>query len=59
MAYPEGMRPKTGCDTLHLLGSLYGLKQSGRTWWIELEKDSRRWDSSAQNQTGVYICCRV
>jgi hypothetical protein len=38
MAYPEGMRPKTGCDTLRLLGSLYGLKQSGRTWWIELGK---------------------
>jgi hypothetical protein len=29
MAYPEGVRPKTGCDTLRLLGSLYGLKQSG------------------------------
>ena len=38
MAYPEGMRPNTGCDTLRLLGSLYGLKQSGRTWWIELGK---------------------
>jgi hypothetical protein len=38
MEYPEGVRPKTGCDALRLLGSLYGLKQSGRTWWIELGK---------------------
>jgi hypothetical protein len=38
MAYPEGMTPKKGCDSLRLVGSLYGLKQSGRTWWIELGK---------------------
>jgi hypothetical protein len=38
MAYPEGMRAKAGCDTLRRLGSLYGLKKSGRTWWIELGK---------------------
>jgi hypothetical protein len=38
MAYPEGMTPKKGCDALRLIGSLYGLKQSGRTWWIELRK---------------------
>jgi hypothetical protein len=38
MAYPEGMTPKKGCDALRLIGSLYGLKQSGRTWWIELGK---------------------
>jgi hypothetical protein len=38
MKYPEGMTPKKGCDALRLIGSLYGLKQSGRTWWIELGK---------------------
>jgi hypothetical protein len=38
MAYPEGMTPKKGCNALRLVGSLYGLKQSGRTWWIELGK---------------------
>ncbi|GFZ44342.1 hypothetical protein JCM24511_02064 [Saitozyma sp. JCM 24511] len=38
MDYPEGMRPKARCDTLGLLGSLYGMKQCGRTWWIELGK---------------------
>lgn len=35
MAYPEDMTPKKGCNALRLVGSLYGLKQSGRTWWIE------------------------
>jgi hypothetical protein len=38
MAYPEGMTPKKGCDALRLVGSLYGLKQSRRTSWIELGK---------------------
>jgi hypothetical protein len=38
MAYPQGMTPKKGCNALRLVGSLYGLKQSGRTWWIELGK---------------------
>jgi hypothetical protein len=36
MTYPEGMTPKPGCNALRPVGSLYGLKQSGRTWWIEL-----------------------
>jgi hypothetical protein len=36
MEYPEGVKPKPGCDALLLKKSLYGLKQSGRTWWIEL-----------------------
>ena len=36
MDYPEGVKPKSGCDALLLKKSLYGLKQSGRTWWIEL-----------------------
>jgi hypothetical protein len=36
MEYPEGVNPKIGCDALLLKKSLYGLKQSGRTWWIEL-----------------------
>ena len=36
MRYPEGMTPKKGCNCLRLIGSLYGLKQSGRTWWLEL-----------------------
>jgi hypothetical protein len=33
---PEGVKPKTGCDALLLKKSLYGLRQSGRTWWIAL-----------------------
>jgi hypothetical protein len=37
MEYPEGVKPKPGCDALLLLKkSLYGSKQLGRTWWIEL-----------------------
>ena len=36
MEYPKGMTPKAGCNCLRLNKSLYGLKQSGRTWWIEL-----------------------
>jgi hypothetical protein len=36
MEYPKGVKPKPGCDALLLKKSLYGLKQSGRTWWIEL-----------------------
>jgi hypothetical protein len=34
--YPEGVKLKTGCDALLFKKSLYGLKQSGRAWWIEL-----------------------
>lgn len=34
---PEGMRlTKESCDSLLLLKTLYGLKQSGRAWWIVL-----------------------
>ncbi|EIW72190.1 hypothetical protein TREMEDRAFT_26944, partial [Tremella mesenterica DSM 1558] len=36
MRYPEAMVRKPGCDVLRLKGSLYGLKQSARVWWIEL-----------------------
>jgi hypothetical protein len=35
MAYPEDIMPKPEYNALRLLGSMYGLKQSGRTWWIE------------------------
>jgi hypothetical protein len=35
MAYPEDIMPKPECKALRLLGSMYGLKQSGRAWWIE------------------------
>ena len=36
MQYPQGLKPRDGCNCLRLVKSLYGLKQSGRTWWIEL-----------------------
>lgn len=37
MEIPKGLTPKrTGCNCLKLSKSLYGLKQSGRTWWTEL-----------------------
>ncbi|RSH90639.1 hypothetical protein EHS25_001244 [Saitozyma podzolica] len=37
MAFPEGYKPKNDHATgLRLVKSLYGLKQSGRAWWIEL-----------------------
>jgi hypothetical protein len=39
VTYQEGMRPKTGCNTLRLLGQSYGLKQLGRTWWSGLGKE--------------------
>ena len=36
MAYPPGVEPEKGCDCLVILKSLYGLKQSGRNWWLKL-----------------------
>ena len=57
MKYPEGMTPKRGCDTLRLLSSLYGLKQSGRTWWIELGKGLKTLDfKRLESDWGLY--CR-
>jgi len=38
MKYPPGFTPKKGCNVLKLVKSLYGLKQSGRTWWMEMGK---------------------
>jgi hypothetical protein len=59
MTYPEGMTPKPGCNALRPVGSLYGLKQSGRTRWIELGMDWRRWVSIALSRTGACITGRV
>jgi len=57
MEYPEEMTTKRGCDTLRLLGSLYGLKQSGRTWWIELGKGLKTLDfKRLESDWGLY--CR-
>lgn len=37
IAIPDGMTPTNpSCNALRLYKSLYGLKQSGRTWWLEL-----------------------
>lgn len=36
MRYPQGMTRKEGCNVLRLKGSLYGLKQSARIWWLQL-----------------------
>ena len=36
MRYSPGLKRKAGLDCLKLVKSLYGLKQSGRNWWIKL-----------------------
>lgn len=38
MRYPQAVKPKEGCNVLRLKASLYGLKQSGRVWWIQLKE---------------------
>ncbi|EIW70982.1 hypothetical protein TREMEDRAFT_27045, partial [Tremella mesenterica DSM 1558] len=55
MKYPKGIKPKPGCNTLKLIKSLYGLKQSGRTWWIELgEGLSHLGFSRIESDWGLY-----
>ncbi|EIW71771.1 hypothetical protein TREMEDRAFT_27029, partial [Tremella mesenterica DSM 1558] len=55
MKYPKGIKPKPGCNTLKLVESLYGLKQSGRTWWIELgEGLSHLGFSRIESDWGLY-----
>lgn len=38
MRYPQAVKLKEGCNVLRLKASLYGLKQSGRVWWIQLKE---------------------
>jgi hypothetical protein len=54
MGSPEGITPKKGCDALRLIGSLYGLKQSGRTWWIELGKGLVLGFKRTESDWGLY-----
>ena len=54
MAFPEGYKPKNDHATgLRLVKSLYGLKQSGRAWWIELGTALAVLGSRSSNRTGV------
>jgi transposase InsO family protein len=56
MEYPEGIRPKKGCDGLQLKKSLYGLKQSGRTWWIEMgDKLAKLGFKRLESDWGLYV----
>jgi hypothetical protein len=56
MNYPEGVKPKRGCDGLKLKKALYGLKQSGRTWWIELgNKLSKLGFNRLESDWGLYV----
>ena len=55
MEYPEGITPKGSCDVLRLKGSLYGLRQSGRTWWIELGNGlTELWFKKLESDWGLY-----
>lgn len=38
MRYPQAVKLKEGCNVLRLKATLYGLKQSGRVWWIQLKE---------------------
>ena len=38
MEIPQGLPTPAGTDVLRLHGALYGLKQSGRNWWLNLGK---------------------
>jgi transposase InsO family protein len=56
MEYPQGVTPKKGCDGLLLKKSLYGLKQSGRTWWIEMgNKLARLGFNRLESDWGLYV----
>ena len=35
MQIPKGLTAESGTNCLNLRKLLYGLKQSGRTWWME------------------------
>ena len=56
MEYPQGVTPKKGCDGLLLKKSLYGLKQSGRTWWIEMgNKLAKLGFKRLESDWGLYV----
>jgi hypothetical protein len=56
MEYPAGVKPKAGCDGLLLKKSLYGLKQSGRTWWIEMaSKLDKLGFQRLESDWGLYV----
>jgi hypothetical protein len=56
MEYPQGVTPKNGCNGLLLKKSLYGLKQSGRTWWIEMgDKLAKVRFNRLESDCGLYI----
>lgn len=38
MRYPQAVKSEEGCNVLRLKVPLYGLKQSGRVWWIQLKQ---------------------
>lgn len=38
MRYPQTFKSEKGCNVLRLRVPLYGLKQSGRVWWIQLKE---------------------
>ena len=71
MEYPQGVTPKKGCNGLLLKKSLYGLKQSGRTWWIEmgnklaklgfnrLESDWGLWFGNRSKSWSMYAGCVI
>ena len=56
MHYPEGILPAHGCNSFRLIKSLYGLKQSGRAWWIELGKALTNMGfTKSDSDWGIYV----
>jgi hypothetical protein len=57
MKFPEGMTASKSCNTgLLLLKTLYGLKQSGREWWLVLgDKLVALGYTRCQSDWGLYV----